>query len=193
MISPAHFMNPGHKSPSSKDRTVPETAPMAKRMAVPVAQRLANAKETASLVRSQRHSASAIMKGMATPIDAKIMWKANDMAICERAASRSVMAFFGRQQRPKDLGNAPCLCDAASRGIARLGVEDLADAADPGVPQFIFEPTQHLPRLCLVRIHPLPSIEKVSDEPGPHRALVVCRVSRSQITEICPLVVPMPR
>ena len=113
---------------------MPETAPMAKRMAVPVAHRLASAKETASFVRSQRHSAIAIIKGMATPIDAKIMWKANDMAICERAASRSVMAFFGRQQRPKDLGNAPRLCDAASRGIARLGVEDLADAADPRVP-----------------------------------------------------------
>ena len=101
---------------------------------IPVAHRLANAKETASLRRSQRHSAIAIIKGMATPIDAKIMWKANDMAICERAASRSVMALFGRQQRPKDLGNAPRLCDAASLGIARLGVEDLADAADPRVP-----------------------------------------------------------
>src|SRR5438105_1740863 len=148
MIPPAHFMKPGHKSPSSKERTVPETAPMAKRTAVAVAQRLANAKETVSLVRSQRHSASAIMKGMATPIDAKIMWKANDMAICERAASRSGMAFFGRQQRPKDLGNAPRLCDATSGGIGRLGIEDLADAPDPCIQQFIFQSTQHLPRLC---------------------------------------------
>ena len=36
-------------------------------------------------------------------------------------------------------------------------------------------------------------IEKVPDEPCPHRPLVVCRVSRPQIAEIRPLVIPMPR
>src|SRR5205823_10170606 len=87
MIPPAQFMNPGHRSPSSKESTVPETAPMAKRMAVPCAHRLANARDTASFPRSHRHSATAIMKGMAIPIDAKMIWKARDMAICERARS----------------------------------------------------------------------------------------------------------
>ena len=42
-------------------------------------------------VRSHRHSAIAIMRGKAMPIAAKMMWKPRDMAICERAAIRSVM------------------------------------------------------------------------------------------------------
>ena len=44
MIDPANRMNPGHKSPSSNDSTVPETAPTAKRMAVPRAQRFARSR-----------------------------------------------------------------------------------------------------------------------------------------------------
>jgi hypothetical protein len=35
-------MNDGQRRPSSKERTVPETAPTAKRMAVPFAQRRAS-------------------------------------------------------------------------------------------------------------------------------------------------------
>ncbi len=37
-------MNRGHRSPSSKESTVPETAPTAKRTAVPLAQRLARSR-----------------------------------------------------------------------------------------------------------------------------------------------------
>jgi hypothetical protein len=40
MIGPACRMNVGQSSPSSNDSTVPDTAPTAKRMAVPFAQRL---------------------------------------------------------------------------------------------------------------------------------------------------------
>ncbi len=36
MTGPASFMNGGHKSPSSKERTVPETAPTANRIAAPL-------------------------------------------------------------------------------------------------------------------------------------------------------------
>ena len=42
MTPPANDMNVGHKRPSSKDRTVPETAPTAKRTDVPFAQRRAS-------------------------------------------------------------------------------------------------------------------------------------------------------
>ena len=41
MIGPANSMNRGHRSPSSNDSTVPDTAPTANRIAVPFAQRLA--------------------------------------------------------------------------------------------------------------------------------------------------------
>ena len=44
MIGPANFMNSGHSSPSSNDSTVPETAPTAKRIAVPLDQRLASSR-----------------------------------------------------------------------------------------------------------------------------------------------------
>jgi hypothetical protein len=44
MIEPANSMNPGQSSPSSKDSTVPETAPTAKRIAVPLAHRLARSR-----------------------------------------------------------------------------------------------------------------------------------------------------
>lgn len=42
MTPPANAMNLGHNSPSSKERTVPETAPTAKRIDVPFAQRRAS-------------------------------------------------------------------------------------------------------------------------------------------------------
>ena len=40
IIAPAFSIKPGHNKPSSKDNTVPDTAPTAKRTAVPRAQRL---------------------------------------------------------------------------------------------------------------------------------------------------------
>jgi hypothetical protein len=43
------------------------------------------------LLRSHFHSAIIINSGIAIPIAAKMMWKASDIAICERAAIRSSM------------------------------------------------------------------------------------------------------
>jgi hypothetical protein len=73
MIGPANSMNRGQSRPSSNERTVPETAPTAKRMAVPLAHRFAKARYTSCLVRSQRHSATTIISGIAIPTAAKIM------------------------------------------------------------------------------------------------------------------------
>ena len=42
-------------------------------------------------MRTQRHSASVIMSGMAIPMAAKTIWKPSDIAIWLRAAKRSVM------------------------------------------------------------------------------------------------------
>ncbi len=44
IIGPAWRMNSGHSSPSSKESTVPETAPTAKRIAVPRAHRLVSSR-----------------------------------------------------------------------------------------------------------------------------------------------------
>jgi len=44
MIGPAYSMKRGQRRPNSNDRTVPETAPTAKRIAVPRAHRLASSR-----------------------------------------------------------------------------------------------------------------------------------------------------
>ena len=88
---PASSMKRGHSNPSSKERAVPETAPTANRIAVPLAHRFAKSRYTSSPVRSHRHSAMVIMTGSATPISAKMMWNPRENAICRRAARRSVM------------------------------------------------------------------------------------------------------
>src|SRR3979411_2830294 len=76
ITAPAYCMNWGHKRPSSNDRTVPDTAPTAKRMVVPLAQRLANRRYAVSPVARNLHSAMVIIRGNATPMTAKMMWKA---------------------------------------------------------------------------------------------------------------------
>ena len=91
MIGPAMAMKPGHSRPSSKERTVPLTAPTANRMAVPFDHRFANSRYSGSPVRSHSPSLIAISSGIAMPATANRMWKPSDIAICERAARRSVM------------------------------------------------------------------------------------------------------
>ena len=93
MIGPAARMNSGQSRPSSKESTVPDTAPTANRIAVPLAHRLASSRQIGSPVLRQRHSASTIRTGIPIPTTAKMMWKARDMAIWERAASRSDIGF----------------------------------------------------------------------------------------------------
>ena len=81
MMGPACSMNAGQRSPSSKESTVPETAPTAKRIAVPLDQRLASSRQSGSPVFCQRRSASTMSTGMPIPTTAKMIWKARDIAI----------------------------------------------------------------------------------------------------------------
>ena len=66
-------MNDGHSRPSSKESTVPDTAPTAKHTAVPRAQRFVRSRYTESRVRSQRPSLTTISTGIAIPMTAKTM------------------------------------------------------------------------------------------------------------------------
>src|SRR5262245_37991449 len=91
IIGPAQRMNSGQSSPNSNDSTVPETAPTANRIAVPLAQWRVSAIRAASPVRNQRISAITIIRGIAIPATAKTIWNASEIAICERAASKSVI------------------------------------------------------------------------------------------------------
>src|SRR5438128_802662 len=91
MIAPACSMKPGQSKPSSNESTVPETAPTANKIAVPFAHRLQRSRYTGRFVRRYIHSAMAMSSGIPIPKAAKTMWKANDMAICERAKRKSLM------------------------------------------------------------------------------------------------------
>src|SRR6266478_921855 len=93
MIAPACSMNPGQSKPSSNESTVPETAPTANKMAVPFAHRLQRSRYTACFVRRYVPSAMAMSSGMPMPSAAKTMWKASDIAICERAKRKSPIPF----------------------------------------------------------------------------------------------------
>src|SRR2546423_249484 len=96
---PACFMKVGKRRPSSKERTVPDTAPTAKRTAAPFDQRFARSRYSGSRVRSQRSSASTIRSGSAIPIAAKTMWKASDTAIWARAKRTSCIPGGRRAAR----------------------------------------------------------------------------------------------
>src|SRR5215208_5386914 len=105
MIGPANAMKLGQRSPSSKESTVPDTAPTANRIAVPFAHRLASSRYAGSPVRCHRRSATTISAGIPIPMTANTMWNASDIAICERAARRSGMT--GRGTRDAGRGTAP--------------------------------------------------------------------------------------
>src|SRR3954452_23864401 len=94
-IGPAKAMNVGQRRPSSNESTVPETAPTAKRMAVPWAQRRARRRLASSPLRIQRSSAMTMSKGMAMPTTENRMWNPSEIAICDRAARRSVTRALG--------------------------------------------------------------------------------------------------
>jgi hypothetical protein len=94
MTDPAYCMKRGHRSPSSKERTVPERAPIAKRIVVPFAHRSARSRYAGSPVDLHRHSAIVIINGSDTPTAAKMMWKANDMPIWDRAAITLSMSLL---------------------------------------------------------------------------------------------------
>jgi hypothetical protein len=74
-------MNRGHSKPSSNERTVPDTAPTAKRIVVPFAQLFARRRYAGSPVHRHRHSEIVIIRGSETPIVAKMIWNAKDIPI----------------------------------------------------------------------------------------------------------------
>src|SRR5437879_5799376 len=91
MIAPACSMKPGQSKPSSNESTVPETAPTANKMAVPFAHRLQRSRYTGCFVRRYIPSAMAMSSGIPIPNAANTMWKASDIAICERAKRKSLI------------------------------------------------------------------------------------------------------
>src|SRR6185369_7098355 len=99
MMPPAYSMKSGHSRPSSNDSTVPDTAPTANRMAVPLAQRRVRSRYVASCVRSHKASEMTMSRGMPTPMTAKTIWKASESPIWARAKARLSMPAPQRRRR----------------------------------------------------------------------------------------------
>ena len=79
-------MKRGHSRPSSNDSTVPDTAPTANRIAVPLAQRLRQLEvDRVAACAVPAPSAITISTGSAMPTAANTMWNASDIAIWPRA------------------------------------------------------------------------------------------------------------
>src|SRR4051812_30078538 len=86
--SPKRPVKAGQRSPNSKERTVPVTAPTANVTATAFDQRCASFNASASSWRRPRKFAISIIAGSATPSDARMMWNPSVNAIWLRAAPR---------------------------------------------------------------------------------------------------------
>ncbi len=86
--SPKRSIISGQRSPSSKERTVPLTAPTANRTATAFDQRRASRSASASSCLRPRYSAISMIAGKATPKQARTMWNPRVKPIWFRAARR---------------------------------------------------------------------------------------------------------
>src|SRR6476661_7308354 len=88
----------------------------------------------------------------------------------------------------KDFGHTPGLGNTAARWVRRIGVEDLADAADAGIIEVRTKTTDGVASASGVfGKHLEPRIDERPDEPGPDRALVVRRIARPQVAVVARL------
>src|SRR6478672_613543 len=86
--SPNRPVNLGHRSPNSKERTVPLTAPTATKTATAFDQLRARRTASSSFRLRPLYSAISIIAGKATPKQARTMWNPRVKPIWFRAASR---------------------------------------------------------------------------------------------------------
>ena len=108
-------MNSGQSSPSSNDRIVPVTTPMANRAIITFDQRRASASTSASPRRRPSHSIPSTSVGNATPKQTSGMCTANDSACICRASSRYVLVDRTEHLCDLDEHLLPLLgCDRAS-------------------------------------------------------------------------------
>src|SRR4051794_13142175 len=104
------------------------------------------------------------------------------MAIANDVTSVSPASSSHRPEladHAKDFSHTPCLGNTAARRIWRIGVEDLADAADAGVVEVRTKATDCVTgTIGVVGKHLEPRIDKGPDQPGPDGALVVRSIAR---------------
>lgn len=87
----------------------------------------------------------------------------------------------GFHPAPQHFRHTPGLRDTPPRGERCLGIEDLADGPEAGLPQVWDQPLEHLARPSLIfGVHPQPGIDQGPEEPGPDSPLMVRRITRAQ-------------
>src|ERR1700682_4004456 len=84
-MPPENAIKRGHRSPSSKERTVPETAPTAKRIPNAFDHLRASTIHASSCRHRARPFATHMSKGNPTPSTAKTMWNPSEVPIVARA------------------------------------------------------------------------------------------------------------
>src|SRR5216683_4022592 len=104
-MPPENAMKRGQRRPSSKDRTVPETAPTAKRIPNALDHRRASTIQASSRRHKARPSAIHMRRGSPTPRTAKTMWNPSEVPIVARA--RVVLSNLSTQPAHRHQ-----LCDA---------------------------------------------------------------------------------
>src|SRR5713101_9384823 len=85
-MPPEKAMKRGQRRPSSKESTVPETAPTANRMPNALDQRLASTIHASSWRHRASPSATDMRSGIPTPSTAKTMWNPSEVPIVARAS-----------------------------------------------------------------------------------------------------------
>src|SRR5262245_56272523 len=115
------------------------------------------------------------------------MWEATILSRASLHFMDRRMGFLRADALPhtQHLGHAPRLRDASTRNERLIGVENLADRSDARVAQMRVEPAHHRP--CVVDtiwMDAQPRVDEGTDEPRPHRAHVIRRVARAQVTVV---------
>src|SRR6185436_9136664 len=109
-------------------------------------------------------------------------WRARS-GVQPTAVSESIMLYICNVicaltarllEHPQHLGDAPGLRDAAARHVGRLGVEDLADRSHAAIAEMPIEAAEQAARAgAILRVRLQPGVDERSDQPRPHRALVI--------------------
>src|SRR6266481_127541 len=94
-------------------------------------------------------------------------------------------SFFQTAEHFRD---APCLGDAAARRERWLRIEDFADRADAGFGEMRLKAVEEMPRrFAIIGVDLEPGIDERTNQPGPHRSLVIGGIAGTHVAEIARL------
>src|SRR5262249_43395120 len=118
--------------------------------------------------------------------------RARNVACAKRKRFLSTFSLTRFRPTPQGFRDAPRLGDAAARRERLLRVKDLAERADAGFAQLADESLQKAPgSRPLLRLDLDPGVEERTDEPRPHRSLMIGGIAGTQVAIVLRLVIGM--